>query len=375
MEPATLFVEKDGVTNLPLPLGPSGSVFVIFRGDRPTATSIAAVTRNGKPLLSTAPERPARIIVQKAVYGVLGDPKRTRDVRAKVQQIVDAGDDRFQVARLAGGDDPAYGVVKTVVVEYTVDGQSATARGTDPETVVMASVPISEHVAAVRRDPAGALVLEAWRPGRYEVELSAGEKKAVEVSQLPGPLELSGPWEVAFAPRSGGPEKTTFTQLGSWSEHPDAGVKYYSGVASYTKAFSLPAGMLDRGWRLALDLGKVEVMAHVILNGTDLGIGWKPPFVVDVTDAVRPGSNELEVKVVNLWINRMIGDEQIAEVSERNANGTLKAWPQWLSSDKPAPPGRFTFTTWRLWKKGDPLVPSGLLGPVRLLAAEQVKIQ
>ena len=75
--------------------------------------SIATVSRDGKPLLSTAAGPPAKIVVQKAVYGVLGDPQRTRDVRTKVQQIVDAGEDRFQVARLAAGDDPAFGVVKT----------------------------------------------------------------------------------------------------------------------------------------------------------------------------------------------------------------------------------------------------------------------
>ena len=116
-------------------------------------------------------------------------------------------------------------------------------------------------------------------------------------------------------------------------------------------------------------------MAAVKLNGQSLGTLWKPPFRVDATAALKPGANSLEVKVVNLWINRMIGDEQLPEDSDRNPDGTLKKWPAWLEQGKPSPTGRFTFTTWRLYKKGDPLVESGLLGPVLLRPAEAVETQ
>jgi len=85
-----------------------------------------------------------------------------------------------------------------------------------------------------------------------------------------------------------------------------------------------------------------------------------------VTDALKSGQNLLEVKVVNLWINRMIGDEQLPEDSQRNGDGTLTLWPQWVKEGKSSPAGRFTFTSWRLWRKNDALVPSGLLGPVKL---------
>ena len=67
-------------------------------------------------------------------------------------------------------------------------------------------------------------------------------------------------------------------------------------------------------------------------------------------------------------INRQIGDEHLPEDSDRNANGTLKSWPQWVQEGKPSPTGRYTFTDWRLWKKDDPLVESGLLGPVTIQA-------
>ncbi|HWI56466.1 MAG TPA: glycosyl hydrolase, partial [Bacillota bacterium] len=123
-----------------------------------------------------------------------------------------------------------------------------------------------------------------------------------------------------------------------------------------------------------LDLGRVAVMAEVKLNGKDLGILWKPPFRVDVTAALKPGENLLEVKVVNLWINRQIGDESLPEDSERNPNGTLKVWPKWLEEGKPSPTGRFTFTSWRLYMKGDPLVESGLLGPVTLRTSVAVPV-
>ena len=111
-----------------------------------------------------------------------------------------------------------------------------------------------------------------------------------------------------------------------------------------------------------------------MLFRSDLATLWKPPFRVYVTDAVRPGDNALEVQVVNLWVNRLIGDEQLPEDSERNPDGTLKKWPQWLQEGKPSPTGRYTFTSWRLWKKDAPLQESGLLGPVRVVVSQQIAV-
>jgi len=191
---------------------------------------------------------------------------------------------------------------------------------------------------------------------------------------LPAPLELGGPWEVQFAPNLGAPPAATFGRLLSWTARPEAGIKYFSGAATYFKTIQLPPGMLSESRRLFLDLGRVEVMARVNLNGKDLGLLWKPPFRLDITDALSSGENKLELRVINLWPNRMIGDEQLPEDSDRNPNGTLKAWPQWLQEGKPSPAGRITFTSWRLWKKTDALLDSGLLGPVTISAAEQIDL-
>lgn len=213
------------------------------------------------------------------------------------------------------------------------------------------------------------------QPGRYDLKTADGKSSQIEVSAMPQPFEIPGPWELTFSPNLGAPAHVTIEKLISWTEHPDPGVNYYSGAATYTKTFDVPAELRSGNRVLFLDLGRVEVMAEVKLNDKNLGILWKPPYRVDVTDKVKSGSNTLEVKVVNLWINRQIGDEQLLDDSDRNPDGTLKAWPKWVDEGKPSPTGRFSFTSWRLWKKDDPLVESGLLGPVTLQAREKVELK
>ncbi|MBI2946854.1 MAG: hypothetical protein HYY23_04355 [Verrucomicrobia bacterium] len=377
IEHAAVWQDPDGATSVPLRLGPAGSVFVVFRQRADGFDPIVAVRRDGKSLLPTPGQAP-KITLEKAVYGVLNDPKRTRDVRAKLQKLVDAGEYSFQVARMAEGDDPAFMVVKTLVVEGTADGKPFKVSGKDPETLYLTSaVAASERVAEVRRGLDGHLLFEAWQPGHYELETASRHTRRVQVPALLPPLELRGPWEVRFALGRGAPEKITLDTLIDWAKHSDPGVKHFSGTATYRTTFqwtSPESQVSNLKSQISLDLGTVAVMAKVKLNGRDLGILWKPPFRVDVTEAVKPGDNMLEVEVVNLWVNRMLGDEQLPEDSERNPNGTLKAWPQWLQEGKPSPAGRFTFTSWRLWKKDSPLQPSGLLGPVRLILAQQLPL-
>ena len=316
------------------------------------------------------------ITVEKARYGVLGDPQRTRDVRAKVQRLADAGESSFRVARMAEGDDPAFLVVKTLDLEFTLNGQRVHITGTDPETIHLkhAAVPASP-VALIRRDLDGTAVLASSEPGEYAWTFASGKTRHAAIQAAVPSIPVSGPWQVSFAPDSGAPASITFDELVSWSEHSDPGVKYYSGVATYASSLTVPSSLMATGKRLYLDLGEVQSLAQITLNGHDLGTLWKPPFRVDITSVAKPGENKLEVRVVNLWPNRMIGDEQLPEDSERNANGTLKAWPQWVMEGKPSPTGRLTFTSWRLWKKNDPLLPSGLLGPVTVQAVECIPVE
>jgi hypothetical protein len=186
----------------------------------------------------------------------------------------------------------------------------------------------------------------------------------------PGPLrEVTGAWQVTFDPRWGGPDKAVaFDQLTDWRLHSEPGIRYYSGTAKYRKSLELSAAEVSAGG-LLLDLGAVEVMARVRLNGKDCGIAWKPPYVVDIAAAARAGRNELEIDVVNLWINRMIGDEQLPEDCHWLDAETLAEWPEWFKSGKPRPSGRYTFTSCKHYTKDTPLVPSGLLGPVSLKRA------
>ncbi len=233
-----------------------------------------------------------------------------------------------------------------------------------------------EAPAELRSRRIGDLKLLAWKSGRYEIKTASKANGASQPKSItvPAPIEMHGPWEVRFQQGRGAPESLTFPSLLDWSKHTDPGVKYFSGTAIYSKSFNISPERLGADQKTFLDLGTVSVMAEVRLNGKVLGVLWKAPYRFEVTPALRPGNNELQLKVVNLWINRMIGDEQLPEDSERNDNGTLKRWPAWVDTDQPSPTGRFTFTSWRLWKKDAPLQPSGLLGPVKILTAREVNL-
>jgi hypothetical protein len=213
--------------------------------------------------------------------------------------------------------------------------------------------------------------------GTYQLQMANGKVRRVETSTVPGPLQVDGPWELRFPSSSELPEKVILDKLISWAEHPDPRIKYFSGTVTYHKTIDLPPDVPVEDIRRFLDLGNVQVMAEVKVNGKNLGILWKSPYRVEITDAVRPGKNDLEIGVVNLWPNRMIGDEQLPEDSQRNPNGALKSpnWPKWLLEGKPSPSSRQTFTTWRLWRKDDALLESGLIGPVKIMSVKTVRVK
>jgi hypothetical protein len=123
----------------------------------------------------------------------------------------------------------------------------------------------------------------------------------------------------------------------------DKGVKYFSGTGVYTKTIQVPSGWLIPGAKLWLDLGNVKNIAEVSVNGKPLGVVWKPPFRVDATAALKAGANDLEIRVINLWVNRLIGDQQ------------------------PDVAKKYTYTAQQFYQADSPLLPSGLLGPVQVV--------
>ena len=191
--------------------------------------------------------------------------------------------------------------------------------------------------------------------------------------------EVAGPWRVSFrAPgESADVCNATFAALMDWSAHPDADVRYFSGTATYSASFALPAEAVAAGRRIELDLGDVRDVAEVAVNGRRHQVLWKAPFRVDITDAARTGKNALEVRVTNRWPNRLIGDErQCAQDTEWNADNKwgiplARAVPEWVARGEPSPTGRRAFAMSALWKADDALLPSGLIGPVQCIVREE----
>jgi hypothetical protein len=256
------------------------------------------------------------------------------------------------------------------IVSVSRDGQTVLA------TTPPAKLPsghATSPIALIRRADAR-IEAEVRQAGSYVFTTAAGRSRQLSVAELPKQQEIAGPWEVRFPAGGGAPDHVALEKLSSWSAHSDPGVKYFSGTATYQTKFTLPSAWLSHNRRVTLDLGRVQVMAEVKMNGRPLGTLWKAPYDVDISGAAKAGENTLEVAVTNLWVNRLIGDEQLPEDSQRNPDGTLKAWPEWLEAGKPSPTGRSTFTTWRLWTKDSPLVESGLLGPVMLDVSERVPV-
>jgi len=155
--------------------------------------------------------------------------------------------------------------------------------------------------------------------------------------------EVRGPWEVNFQAGRGAPATLGFDELTDWSKHSDPGVRHFSGVAKYRITFAADSKFATKNSRVYLDLGRVEVIARVKLNGKDVGTVWTPPFRVEISEVLEPGENVLEIEVANLWPNRLIGDAGLPTEQQ-------VAW-----------------TTWNPFSKDTPLLESGLLEPVTLV--------
>ncbi|MDR0814175.1 MAG: hypothetical protein LBN37_00320, partial [Bacteroidales bacterium] len=322
---------------------------------------------------------PAGAEILRAFYGLVDnapelDSKRNVvNVTAKVKTFVNEGALMTTVT-----DDITEGKINTthpkkeLRVEYLYNGVRGWAAAREnrimtlpPEPDDLTKLPEYE----LRATDAGTPEISVWKAGSFEIAMASGKTVKTEVAELPEIVELNGTWQLSFPPNWGAPAQVTLDNLISWTQHPDDGVKYFSGTATYSKPFNWEAKQAA-DTRVILDLGNLKNFAEVELNGKSFPVLWKPPYYVDVTDAVKTGENRLQVKITNMWPNRLIGDEQLPDDREW-AGIRLKEWPQWLLEGKPSPTGRFTFTTWHHWHSDDNLLPSGLLGPVQI---RQIKL-
>ncbi len=155
---------------------------------------------------------------------------------------------------------------------------------------------------------------------------------------------INGEWTIHFQKDRGAPASVKVNELSSLTTHADAGVKYFSGTATYSKTIKVPATWFAKSPQLWLELGDVKNIAEVKVNGKSLGIVWEKPFRVNITGALKAGVNSIEISVTNLWVNRLIGDAQ------------------------PGVTNKITFTTMPFYQAGSPLLPSGLLGPVQIIS-------
>ena len=167
--------------------------------------------------------------------------------------------------------------------------------------------------------------------------------------KLPAKVEtqvatVKGPWNVAFQPDRGAPATVTMDNLASWNDSSDAGVKYFSGTGTYTTSVQASADWFKPGTKLWINLGDVKNLAEVTVNGKSLGQVWHAPYRVDATSALKPGANQVTIKVTNAWVNRLIGDQQ------------------------PDAKTKYTFADVKPYKAKSPLLPSGLMGPVAISA-------
>jgi alpha-L-rhamnosidase len=190
------------------------------------------------------------------------------------------------------------------------------------ETVVPLSLASEESVHVVFRKPA-----------------TSDDVRSLKVAQSTL-ATLDGAWTIKFLPDRRAPATTTLPQLAPLNENADPGIKYFSGIATYTKDFTAPKGW-KAGQPLWIDLGSVKELAEVSVNGKAAGAAWHAPYRVDISGVAKRGKNKLEVRVANLWVNRLIGDAQ---------PGATKS----------------TFTAMPTYRADAPLRPSGLIGPVTL---------
>jgi len=237
--------------------------------------------------------------------------------------------------------------------------REGTPRLWDPVTAEISVLPEFDHQTEVTSVPITFAPHQSYFVvfPRIQRESEATDTQRLNFPQFETVANLAGPWRVAFDPTWGGPEEVVFETLQDWTTREERGIKYYSGMATYRKTFDLPQ---RTGNRVFLDLGTVHDMSRVSLNGKELGVVWCAPWRIEITDVVKRERNVLAIDVANRWPNRLLGDQQPPDREVRTLT-----WNSGLLSGREFKAGRYTFAT----NEGpNQLVPSGLIGPVRITA-------
>lgn len=311
--------------------------------------------------------------IMKAVFGkfergVDGIPpnKPIYDVTEKVKAQIANGTLEIPINDAFVKDKPGFNTTHALRITYTTKSGEFTR--TVPQGSVLSlnqdmspSQLINKNGKAIWRTP---------YPGTLKYTTSLGKTKKVKVKSLPEPMELRDAWQLQF-PNF---EHTSFDELISWAASPDDNIRYFSGTATYKKDFTVSKAMLKDDTSLELDLGSVKEIAEVIVNGHNLGVLWKAPYRMNMDKVLKEGNNTLEVRVTNLWPNRLIGDEQFPLDYERKGPN-LKQWPDWLLNNNTRPTERTTFAAFKHWHKDSELLPSGLLGPVKIVVFKVLEIE
>jgi hypothetical protein len=368
VHPVPAWTVKDGHTLVPVSMNSDDSIFVVFRGSAEPARD---------PIIAfEEPERKEsnELILHQAEYVTTGTRIGREDVREKLLAKLKDGTLHGRTSTLAGGGwSPFWKHVLELEYQWGALREKASFQfkelvSVPPRHLTEASW-ITEFVNG-KKGPA----LRTWSEGAYTLKRESGKTEELIVRDIPEPIAINGPWDVSFQKGRGAPKEARFEHLISWTDHEDPRIRHFSGTASMKTTFDLPAGFLKSGQELWLDLGEVGVIAEIRLNGKALATLWRPPFRVEVTEALQRGKNALEVDVTNLLINRMIGDEQ--EVDDCKWDGEkLASWPEWLIKGESRPAkDRILFSTWKHWKADDPLQPSGLRGPVVLRYAYRTEL-
>jgi len=205
-------------------------------------------------------------------------------------------------------------------------------------------------------DKNGNAQAEFFADGKVDVKFADGKAKTFEERSSIESLYVKGPFNVAFDSKWGAPAKVVFDELASWTEHKDAGIKHYSGVATYTTKVKIPAEKIKSAQRVYLQVDKVYEVAQIKINGKVVGIMWRPPYSIDVTNFVKAGENTIEIGVANTWVNRCVYDATLPKEQRLT-------WANSMATHYPA--AEHKRNEGYLWKHG--ILPSGLVGDMKFI--------